>query len=260
MFGTKYFWNSHFLVEVMLHMKKLSQYKWLSLLSGAKTFWKMYSLTEFSRKSYLCCGRYLLSRDLPRVTFDLPGTCWIQIKCHFVLLWLNKLNPSARSVQGGGGLCMMSLPVWLPGPMFLPGGLCPGGLGGGVCCSLPYQIGSLSGRSLSREVLYPVGSVRAGLCQGDHLYGEEPAVSILLECILFFFFLCNAWKISGTQEIMEMKTSIKPSGWSMISQREGANFQGRYADLLLCKFFAENCVIMKEFGLGSASLIGQCKY
>ena len=52
MFGTKYFWNSHFLVEVMLHMKKLSQYKWLSLLSGAKTFWKMYSLTEFSRKSY----------------------------------------------------------------------------------------------------------------------------------------------------------------------------------------------------------------
>ena len=58
MFGTKYFWNSHFLVEVMLHMKKLSQYKWLSLLSGAKTFWKMYSLTEFSRKSYLCCGLY----------------------------------------------------------------------------------------------------------------------------------------------------------------------------------------------------------
>ena len=25
----------------------------------------------------------------------------------------------------GGGLCMMSLPVWLPGPMFLLGGLCP---------------------------------------------------------------------------------------------------------------------------------------
>ena len=24
---------------------------------------------------------------------------------------------------------------------------------------------------------------------------------------------------------MEMKTSIKPSGWSRISQREGANFQ-----------------------------------
>ena len=34
----------------------------------------------------------------------------------------------SHSVHGGGGLCMMSLPVWLPGPMFLPGGLCPGGL------------------------------------------------------------------------------------------------------------------------------------
>ena len=36
----------------------------------------------------------LLSRGLPQVTFDLPGTCWIQIKCRFVLLWLSKLNPS----------------------------------------------------------------------------------------------------------------------------------------------------------------------
>ena len=26
---------------------------------------------------------------------------------------------------GGGVLCMMSLPVWLHGPMFLVGGLCP---------------------------------------------------------------------------------------------------------------------------------------
>ena len=33
----------------------------------------------------------------------------------------------------GNGLCMMSLPVWLPSPVFLPGDLCPGGLcpGGG---------------------------------------------------------------------------------------------------------------------------------
>ena len=36
----------------------------------------------------------LLSRGLPQVTSDLPGTCWIQIKCRFVLLRLNKLNPS----------------------------------------------------------------------------------------------------------------------------------------------------------------------
>ena len=40
----------------------------------------------------------LLSRGLPQVTFDLPGTCWIQIKCCFVLLRMNKLNPSARTI------------------------------------------------------------------------------------------------------------------------------------------------------------------
>ena len=28
------------------------------------------------------------------------------------------------SMERGGGLCMMSLPVWLPGPRFLSGGLC----------------------------------------------------------------------------------------------------------------------------------------
>ena len=39
----------------------------------------------------------LLSRGLPQVTFDL--TCWIQIKCRFVLLRLNKLNPS--TARGG---------------------------------------------------------------------------------------------------------------------------------------------------------------
>ena len=39
----------------------------------------------------------LLSRGLPQVTFDLPGTCWIQIKCRFVLLRLSKLNPSTAS-------------------------------------------------------------------------------------------------------------------------------------------------------------------
>ena len=27
----------------------------------------------------------------------------------------------------GGGLCMMSLLVWMPGPLFLLGGICPGG-------------------------------------------------------------------------------------------------------------------------------------
>ena len=43
---------------MMSHRGNASQYKLLFHLSDAKTFWKMYSLTEFSRKSYLCCGRY----------------------------------------------------------------------------------------------------------------------------------------------------------------------------------------------------------
>ena len=43
----------------------------------------------------------LLSRGLCLVTFDLPGTCWIQIKCRFVLLRLNKLNPSTHGYNDG---------------------------------------------------------------------------------------------------------------------------------------------------------------
>ena len=43
---------------MMSHKGNASQYKLLFHLSDAKTFWKMYSLTEFLRKSYLCCGRY----------------------------------------------------------------------------------------------------------------------------------------------------------------------------------------------------------
>ena len=43
---------------MMSHRGNGSQYKLLFHLSDAKTFSKMYSLTEFSRKSYLCCGRY----------------------------------------------------------------------------------------------------------------------------------------------------------------------------------------------------------
>ena len=44
----------------------------------------------------------LLSGGLPQVTFDLPGTCWIQIKCRFVLLRLNKLNPSTAIIRWTG--------------------------------------------------------------------------------------------------------------------------------------------------------------
>ena len=35
----------------------------------------------------------------------------------------NVFTRMCHSVHGGGGLCMMSLPVWLPGPMFFLEGL-----------------------------------------------------------------------------------------------------------------------------------------
>ena len=68
---------------------------------------------------------------------------------------------------------MMTLPFWLPGPMFLlgvsvQGGLCPEG-------------GSLSRRGVSVwRGLYP-GGVSV---QGYPSYGKERAVRLLLECIL----------------------------------------------------------------------------
>ena len=76
---------------------------------------------------------------------------------------------------------MVSLPVWLPGPMF--------GLWGSLSRGVSVQEGvSVQGGSLSRVV-----SVQGVLCPGrlpppdrDSLYGEERAVRILLECILVF--------------------------------------------------------------------------
>ena len=61
MFDRKYFQKSQRKVLKMSHRNKASQYKWLFHLSDAKTFWKMYTLTQFSRKSYLCCGRYYVN-------------------------------------------------------------------------------------------------------------------------------------------------------------------------------------------------------
>ena len=58
----------------------------------------------------------------------------------------------------GGGVSMMPLPVWLPGPMFLLGGLCPGAsVQDGLC------LGDL----------YPGVSVRGSLSRGLH-----PGISV----------------------------------------------------------------------------------
>ena len=89
------------------------------------------------------------------------------------------------------GLCMMSYPVWLPGLMFLLGGLCPGGL-------CPRGVSVQEG-SQSRGVSVQGVSVWGSLSEGSPprtetpLYGEEWAVCILLECfsvrIAFAWFL-----------------------------------------------------------------------
>ena len=80
------------------------------------------------------------------------------------------------------GLCMMSLPVWLPGPiMFLLGVSVPGPM------FLPGR-GSLTGVFLSRGSLCRGVSVtETDHIPTDPLYGEEGVVRIILECFLYFY-------------------------------------------------------------------------
>ena len=65
---------------------------------------------------------------------------------------------------------MMSLPVWLPGAMFLPGGLWSN-------VSIKGSLGVLCLGGVVREKPPPPED-------RDPPYGEERAVHILLECIL----------------------------------------------------------------------------
>ena len=85
---------------------------------------------------------------------------------------------------------MISLPVWLPGPMFLPRGLCPGG--------------SLSKEVSIQKCLYPEVSLSMGVSvQGVFVHGgfcgetpqsEKQVVHILLECFLvFILFPCRMY-------------------------------------------------------------------
>ena len=74
----------------------------------------------------------------------------------------NVFTRICHSVNRGRGLCMMSLPVWLPGPMFLFGGLCPWShvSSGGLC---PWSHVSSGG-------LCPWSHVSSGgLCLWSHV-------------------------------------------------------------------------------------------
>ena len=96
------------------------------------------------------------------------------------------LHMSVILCTGGRGLCIMSLPVWLPGPMFLLQ----------VFVSGPMFLPGVSVQGVSVQGgLYPCGLCPG--CPGSERevfaretlrkrppYGKERAVRILLECIL----------------------------------------------------------------------------
>ena len=87
-----------------------------------------------------------------------------------------------------GGFRKMSLPVWLPGPMFLLRGLFLGDLCPGDLC----PEGLFLGRGLCPGNLCPGGisvqgvSVQGSLFRETPPWGEEWMVRILLECFLAF--------------------------------------------------------------------------
>ena len=86
----------------------------------------------------------------------------------------NVFTSVCQSFCSQGGFCMMSLPVWLPGPMFLLG----------VSVSGPmFHLGGLP------EQRHPHGQRPIPLDRDpppdrEPPYGKERVVRILLECIL----------------------------------------------------------------------------
>ena len=111
----------------------------------------------------------------------------IQIPCTYTFL------PSANQVwrkamfllacvilfTGVAGLCMMSLPVWLPGPMFLLGSLC-------LWSHVPSRWDSVSG-----PMFLPGQKPPPHRDLPPPTHGKERAVRILLKCILVVLFNCH---------------------------------------------------------------------
>ena len=141
-------------------------------------------------------------------------TVEVAIKDGYIVITARKRSFGQGNVYTGvclsrGGLCMMSLPVWLPIPMFLIGGLC---LWSHVPCWgsswVSVQLGLCSGS------LCPRGSLSSGgLCRETLSLlpprSEKRVVRILLECFLFLF------KNDGRKSL-QVKTivcEIIHSGW-----------------------------------------------
>ena len=92
------------------------------------------------------------------------------------------------TVRGGGGLCMMSLHVWLPGPMFLPGEGAPCAwshvpwMGGGVSVQGGLCQGDSSGQRLPHTVK---GGWYASYWNTNEISACQLVVNPSLVCILF---------------------------------------------------------------------------
>ena len=98
----------------------------------------------------------------------------------------NVFTGMCHSVHGGG-LCMMSLPVWLTGPMFLPGGV------------------FVSGPMFPSR--WVVVSVQGVSIQGGSLSGRLPPIRILLESFLVMkmvskMFFCKCVSTFHNSKIM----------------------------------------------------------
>ena len=123
---------------------------------------------------YLSATCWTFNRDtinsiVSEICLDLVRISREKIKCEKEFLppanevWGKVIFSEASVILSrGGGFCMMSLPVWLPGPMFSLGVLCPwshvpfgGSLFGGLCLEKSLFRGCLSRGCFCRETPLP---------------------------------------------------------------------------------------------------------
>ena len=97
---------------------------------------------------------------------------------------------------GDGGLCMMLLPVWLPGPMFLLGGLYP-------WSHVPSRVVSVMGVTFQRG-----GSLFGGVSVGRPPESEKRAVHILLE----YFLVVNIETWRKSYHMWRLNYGLVPGG------------------------------------------------
>ena len=135
----------------------------MAILTGHTQSWslRIYSLSQAGHVTDITSQTTCHSGQ--EIVLKVRTSGFLSTRVHQRVYITNKLLPPANEVwgkvmflhmsvilsTGGGGLCMMSLPVQLPGPMFLPEDLCP-------------------------EGTLPEGSLFRGSCQGYHPDRDPP--------------------------------------------------------------------------------------